>query len=365
MNNPLAQQAQYYLNESSRLSEELNTEIEYSAVLEAVLEELVGTENFLKLITELGQYPDLDRKTTRNISTGKKVIGGGELRTPAQKANLAKRYGQVAGLVQGAARDAETAKDAALVGPDREKSVAQDGRIIAPAVAAAKKATNFAARAEVGGFSVNPEGSDGRTQGISQQFADRGVGHTSPQNVNSQNNETGSVAKQAMTLKRDPVLSDSGQKRLAALRASKGRRTTDALDRSRQASRTFGTTISDSYDLNLVQSIMNLLTSNEKNDNSVNELSDATHTSYRKKATKDLAERGLKARINGMQVGNAAATVGFGNPNAASEEDVEDLAKDGDENSRKMMGRLNGLTRSERLKPLGGQPLDMSKQKKK
>ena len=265
MNNPLAQQAQYYLNESSRLSEELNTEIEYSAVLEAVLEELVGTENFLKLITELGQYPDLDKKTSVS-SSGKKQIGGGALRTPAEKAHLAKRYGQVAGLVQGAARDAEAAKDATIRGTGSEdnKSVSQDRRVIEPAAAASKKATNFAARAEVGGFSVNPEGSMDRGANITQQLGDRGVGHTSPQNVNSQNNETGLVAKQAMTLKRDATLGDSGQKRLAALRAQKRTRTTDALDRSRQASRTFGTTISDSYDPNLVQNIMNLLM-NQKN----------------------------------------------------------------------------------------------------
>ena len=90
----------------------------------------------------------------------------------------------------------------------------------------------------------------------------------------------------------------------------------------------------------------------------ITELSDATHTSYRKKATKDLAERGLKARINGMQVGNAAATVAFGNPNAASEENVADLSQEGDANSAKLRSRSRGLMRSERLKPLGGQPLD-------
>ena len=37
MNNSFTQKAQYYLNESNRLTEELNAEIEYSAVLEAVL----------------------------------------------------------------------------------------------------------------------------------------------------------------------------------------------------------------------------------------------------------------------------------------------------------------------------------------
>jgi len=50
MNNPLLEKAKYYLNESNRLSEELNSQVEYSAVLEAVLEELVGTEDFLAIM---------------------------------------------------------------------------------------------------------------------------------------------------------------------------------------------------------------------------------------------------------------------------------------------------------------------------
>ena len=50
MNNSFTQKAQHYLNESYRLTEELDAEIQYSALLEAVLEELVGTENFLALM---------------------------------------------------------------------------------------------------------------------------------------------------------------------------------------------------------------------------------------------------------------------------------------------------------------------------
>ena len=49
MNNPLAQKYQYYINESNRLSEELQNEVEYSELLENVLFELLGEEDFTKL----------------------------------------------------------------------------------------------------------------------------------------------------------------------------------------------------------------------------------------------------------------------------------------------------------------------------
>jgi len=49
MNNPLVQRAQYYLNESNRLTEELGTQIEYSRLLEAVLEEILTEEEILEL----------------------------------------------------------------------------------------------------------------------------------------------------------------------------------------------------------------------------------------------------------------------------------------------------------------------------
>jgi len=87
MNNPLAQQAQYYLNESSRLSEELNTEIEYSAVLEAVLEELVGTENFLKIM-EVYSFPGgIDLTASGGIRSDKPGRNN--------RANVTKRIGQL------------------------------------------------------------------------------------------------------------------------------------------------------------------------------------------------------------------------------------------------------------------------------
>jgi len=49
MNNPLVQRAQYYLNESNRLTEELGTQIEYSRLLEAVLEEILTEEQIMQL----------------------------------------------------------------------------------------------------------------------------------------------------------------------------------------------------------------------------------------------------------------------------------------------------------------------------
>lgn len=49
MNNPLAQKYNYYLNESNRLSEELKSEEAYSELLENVLFELLGEEDFNKL----------------------------------------------------------------------------------------------------------------------------------------------------------------------------------------------------------------------------------------------------------------------------------------------------------------------------
>ena len=62
MNNPLLEKAKYYLNESNRLTEELDNQIEYSDVLEAVLEELVGTENFLAIIES---SPELKKRYTK------------------------------------------------------------------------------------------------------------------------------------------------------------------------------------------------------------------------------------------------------------------------------------------------------------
>jgi hypothetical protein len=57
MNNPLAQKYNYYLNESHRLSEELQNETEYSELLENILVELIGEEAFYGLFEDL-QTPE-------------------------------------------------------------------------------------------------------------------------------------------------------------------------------------------------------------------------------------------------------------------------------------------------------------------
>jgi hypothetical protein len=362
MNNPLAQQAQYYLNESSRLSEELNTEIEYSAVLEAVLEELVGTEDFLKIMEVYSNPGSIDLTAS----------GGERSNKPGRnnKANVKKRIGQL-----GQIAIARQSKPKPVVGVDgiRGRGDAED-QLDRDRQDAKDAAIAFKTHGGQVDFHGNllPSASNDNTSGIRMKDAKQeGV----PILVNPRDNkdpqqDVGEVNKNRLerkskatrfALQRPMPGNDEGEetkgqyaKRMNAAAAKKARIAAgkDAATRSGMV------TMQDHYDL--VQGIMNLLTSNEKtNDSSVNELSDLTHKNYRKKATIDLAERGLKARIHGMQVGNAAATVGFGNPNAASEEDVEDLSKEGDENSRKIMKRLHGLTASERLKPLGGQPLDM------
>jgi hypothetical protein len=64
MNNLLAQKAQYYLNESHRLSEELQNETEYSELLENILVELIGEEAFYGLFEDL-QTPERARETLK------------------------------------------------------------------------------------------------------------------------------------------------------------------------------------------------------------------------------------------------------------------------------------------------------------
>jgi len=74
MNNPLAQKYNYYLNESHRLSEELQNETEYSELLENILVELIGEEAFYGLFEDMAQTPE------RAIETDK------------QKRNLKNKY---------------------------------------------------------------------------------------------------------------------------------------------------------------------------------------------------------------------------------------------------------------------------------
>ena len=67
MNNPLAQKYNYYLNESHRLNEELKSEEAYSELLENVLFELLGEEDFTRLfeyVLPASSYPT-DRRRQR------------------------------------------------------------------------------------------------------------------------------------------------------------------------------------------------------------------------------------------------------------------------------------------------------------
>ena len=63
MNNPLAQKYNYYLNESHRLSEELQNETEYSELLENILVELIGEEAFYGLFEDMAQTPERATET--------------------------------------------------------------------------------------------------------------------------------------------------------------------------------------------------------------------------------------------------------------------------------------------------------------
>jgi hypothetical protein len=69
MNNPLAQKAQYYLNESHRLSEELKNEETYSELLENVLFELLGEEQFAQLIEYVMQGDLVTGKDGKPLTT--------------------------------------------------------------------------------------------------------------------------------------------------------------------------------------------------------------------------------------------------------------------------------------------------------
>lgn len=76
MNNPLAQKYSYYLNESHRLSEELQNEVEYSELLENILVELIGEEAFYGLFEDL-QTPAREKEMKNKLKTSqKKVLSG-------------------------------------------------------------------------------------------------------------------------------------------------------------------------------------------------------------------------------------------------------------------------------------------------
>jgi hypothetical protein len=71
MNNPLAQKYNYYLNESHRLSEELQNETEYSELLENILVELIGEEAFYGLFEDL-QTSERKRQMSTKIKQATK-----------------------------------------------------------------------------------------------------------------------------------------------------------------------------------------------------------------------------------------------------------------------------------------------------
>ena len=82
MNNPLAQKYNYYLNESHRLNEELKSEEAYSELLENVLFELLGEEDFTKL------FEYVMRGSVTHDEKGKPL-------SPEKSARRAKRIGQI------------------------------------------------------------------------------------------------------------------------------------------------------------------------------------------------------------------------------------------------------------------------------
>ena len=90
MNNPLAQKYNYYLNESHRLNEELKSEEEYSELLENVLFDLLGEEDFTKLFEYVMQG------TVTHDASGKPL-------SPERSKRRANRIGQIVALGRDAA----------------------------------------------------------------------------------------------------------------------------------------------------------------------------------------------------------------------------------------------------------------------
>jgi len=386
MNNPLAQRAQYYLNESSRLSEELNLQVEYSAVLEAVLEELVGTEDFLKIMEVYSKPGSIDVRADGSIR--------GDKPGRNNKSNVARRIGQLGQI----ALQRQIMTPLSIGTPIKFNKEGSKGK---EAQAQQRARDAVAAFKNHGGqVSIDPQthgtllpsASNDNTTGIPMKHAKQeGVPvHIDPTGESGPSfawtgKETEvqaqTIAASAERLKRKGVETQAFIDRPADDRPpapGQPPRMTGVMARAQNAaaakkkrmaagqdaaSRSGMVTMKDHYDL--VQGIMNLLTSNEKkNDIAVNELSDATHTSYREKATRNLAQRGLKAAVDGMHLGNAAARA-VEWPDSISSEEIEALALDGQENANIIRKRQNGLLRSGRLKPLGGIPLDMTKPKNK
>lgn len=125
MNNPLLEKAQYYLNESSRLTEELDTQIEYSAVLEGVLEELIGTENFLAIM-EVYSNPGGVEFTSKGIRRVTDQSGKNN------SEHVTKRIGQIGKIL--AARQSKQKPATDSTGIPRPKVMGNDGARKVPLV---------------------------------------------------------------------------------------------------------------------------------------------------------------------------------------------------------------------------------------
>jgi len=119
MNNPLVQKYNYYLNESYRLSEELKTEESYSELLENVLFELLGEEDFTKLF----EY----------VMKGNVTHDGERIRlTPAQSARRADRIGKIIKLGQEGSKDVQVRAGHSLVAKGVEVPVTSTNSLDAP-----------------------------------------------------------------------------------------------------------------------------------------------------------------------------------------------------------------------------------------
>ena len=125
MNNPLLEKAQYYLNESNRLTEELDTQIQYSAVLEGVLEELVGTENFLAIM-EVYSNPGGVEFTSKGIRRVTNKSGKNN------SAHVTMRIGQIGKIL--AARQSKQKPATDSTGIPRPKVIGNDGARKVPLV---------------------------------------------------------------------------------------------------------------------------------------------------------------------------------------------------------------------------------------
>lgn len=80
MNNPLAQKYNYYLNESNRLSEELQNEVEYVSLLESLIFEALFNKKTLAAMAK-GAVKNNDTPSQLNVLTRAKEDHGEEFAT--------------------------------------------------------------------------------------------------------------------------------------------------------------------------------------------------------------------------------------------------------------------------------------------